>query len=40
VSVPIKTKGYKLYLPSKGELKKKLLEWTKNADFSRKQAEL
>ena len=36
----IHAKEYKLYLPSKGELKKKLLEWTKNADFSRKQAEL
>jgi len=28
----IHAKEYKLYLPSKGELKKKLLEWTKNAD--------
>jgi len=28
----IHAKEYKLYLPSKGELKKKLLEWTKNAN--------
>ena len=28
----IHAKEYKLYLPSKVELKKKMIEWTRNAD--------